>query len=234
MSGKITRTVVYSAAMVICTLLAMTPGLGAGRVDPIGAWSCVLYGPPGLGDERLLLQFDPNGATSIARLDSENTQRWTPISQWENSRGTLEFADTRTGRRFEAELDRDTLGGRWSTAASRGGWWCTPYAGGIEMLPREPEPVESSVMPPLIPTTMGTPFYPRQAIREAKEGRAVVCFEVDSAGLISRPEFLELSDEVFRLSTLGALQRSRYKGWNDPTIVRPACRSFQYFLDSIF
>ena len=113
-------------------------------------------------------------------------------------------------------------------------WFIWQAANRDELLPREPVAVENSVMPPLIPTTMGTPFYPRQAIREAKEGRAVVCFEVNSAGHISNPEFLELSDEVFRHSTLGALQRSRYKGWNDPTIVRPACRSFQYFLDSIY
>ena len=89
---------------------------------------------------------------------------------------------------------------------------------------------------PLIPEIMATPAYPRQAIRDAKEGRVVVCFEVDANGVVRDPQFIELTDEIFRAPSLDALMQSRYKGWSDEEngAARPACRSFIYRLDQIY
>ena len=88
-------------------------------------------------------------------------------------------------------------------------------------------------MPPLIPQRMATPRYPREAIRNAKQGRAVTCFFVDADGVIIDPQIVELSDEVFRAPTLEALERSRYRSLSDGTVARPGCRSFIYRLDSV-
>ncbi len=80
---------------------------------------------------------------------------------------------------------------------------------------------------------MATPTFPRQAIREAQEGRVVVCFVVEPSGEIFDPEFVELSHELFRATSLDALRRSRYQSWDPRTDggARPACRSFIYRLD---
>ena len=77
---------------------------------------------------------------------------------------------------------------------------------------------------------MATPRYPRQAIREAREGRVVICFEVDPSGQVQAPEFIELSDEIFRASSLDALMSSSYQPLTGSgrTSPRPACRSFIY------
>jgi hypothetical protein len=87
-------------------------------------------------------------------------------------------------------------------------------------------------VPPLIPDISATPTYPRQAIRDAKEGRAVACFLVDASGAIIDPEILELTDEVFRYPTMVALYRSRYFPWG--TLPRPGCRSYLYQLDAAY
>lgn len=88
-------------------------------------------------------------------------------------------------------------------------------------------------MPPLIPEVMATPWYPRQAIREAKEGHAVICFLVGADGFARDAVFIELSDEIFELPSRGALSRSRYTGWADPNLLRPGCRRFEYHLDQV-
>ena len=86
---------------------------------------------------------------------------------------------------------------------------------------------------PLIPEVMATPAYPIRAVREAKQGRAVVCFEVDATGTVRDPQFIELTDEIFRGPSLDALMLSRYQGWSGGGH-RPACRSFVYVLDRIY
>jgi hypothetical protein len=88
-------------------------------------------------------------------------------------------------------------------------------------------------MPALVPVRTATPSYPTQAIREAKQGRAVTCFFVEASGLITKPEIIEISDEIFRAPTLSALARSQYQGWDDPGLVRPGCRTYIFRLDSI-
>jgi hypothetical protein len=208
------------------------PTLADARLDPVGTWSCLIYGPPSLGDERVLFQIEPDGSAEIARLEKTDTRGWAPMSQWERKRNELIFSDLRTGRQFEADLGRATLGGVWQTHTLSGGWWCTSYEGSTEDLPSSDLADDDPLMPPLVPSRMATPNYPRQAIREAKEGRVVACFLVSPSGAISEPEIIEISDEIFRHSALNALSRSRYVGWNEVRGHRPGCRSYIYRLDS--
>jgi hypothetical protein len=207
---------------------------GKDFLDPVGAWSCVLYGHPAFGDERVLLRFEPNGTAGLARPSEDTRRPWAPLSSWTVARNVLTFSDSRTGRQFEGDLERATLGGTWRTLSLLGGWWCSPMDDAIAAETAGVEiPAAAPLMPPLIPERMATPSYPRQAIREAKEGRTVTCFFVDAAGNIIDPEVLEISDEIFREPTLAALGRSRYRGWPDEGLVRPGCRSYIYRLDAV-
>jgi hypothetical protein len=207
-------------------------------VDPhVGTWRCVLFGNPALGDERVLLKLEADGRTGIARAADTDFRPWMPASSWRVSDGKLSFSDPRTGRHFEADLGRSTLGGTWQSRTLVGGWWCAPasaeeHAALIDAA--IPGSSTDAYLPPLFPLVMATPTYPREAIRAAKEGRAVVCFVVDAEGLVSEPEFLELSDEIFRAPSLDSLARSRYRGWEDKSLVRPGCRTFIYRLDAIY
>ncbi|MGD2167001.1 MAG: energy transducer TonB, partial [Gammaproteobacteria bacterium] len=90
---------------------------------------------------------------------------------------------------------------------------------------------EYAVMPRLIVDTMASPWYPRPAIRQAKEGYAVACFLVNPDGFVRDPHFLELSDPLFEQPARGALQRSHYQSWDESLPSRPACRTFDFHLD---
>ena len=207
-----------------------------GRLDPVGTWRCVVYGHPTFGDERVLMSFAPDQSARLARNARDGTPTWSPLSRWQVENGLMTFADTRTGRQFRADLDRDTLSGEWRTLSLLGGWWCAAADAeegpGIDILNAPGEP-ETERTKRLIPEIMATPAFPSRAIRQAKEGRVVLCFVVEPSGEIFDPEFVELSDELFRAPSLDALMRSRYKAW-DPRReggARPACRSFIYRLD---
>jgi hypothetical protein len=201
-------------------------------LDPVGTWNCVIYGHPAFGDERVLLSFAADGASQLARQELDEISDWTSLSAWTADDDVMTFADPRSGRRFEADLAGTTLGGSWRTYTLLGGWWCSTTS--------DPGPVPSlekkksaEYMPPLLPALTATPLYPLQAIRDAKQGRAVSCFFVDANGYIVQPELVELSDEVFRQPILNALSRSRYQSWSNEGILRPGCRSFIFKLDSI-
>jgi hypothetical protein len=86
-------------------------------------------------------------------------------------------------------------------------------------------------VPPLIPEVSASPRYPRQAVREAREGYAIVCFTVDASGAVVEPEIVELSDEIFRTPTLFAIYGSRYRPWSGGA--RPGCRSYLYALEAV-
>jgi hypothetical protein len=197
-------------------------------IDPVGTWNCVIYGAPALGDERMLFSFAANGRARVARQDvAGDRSEWTPLSPWSVANGELTFSDPRSGRQFRAELEGPTLGGGWRTWSLVGGWWCS-----VAKVPAPPEEAakEAPLTPPLIPSLTATPSYPVTAIRAAKQGRAVACFLVDSQGLVARSEIIELSDEIFREPILSALARSRYQGWDDPSSLRPGCRSYIFKL----
>ena len=211
-------------------------GIGSGAdaargsdIDPVGTWTCVLYGHPAFGDDRVLLHLGPNGAGRLARVDGDKVRPWIGLAGWTAEDRELRFGDPQTGRLFTANLRRDTLGGGWRTVTAVGGWWCSPIdAAAFPQTEAEPAPR----VPPLLPTLTATPAYPLQAIRGAKEGRAVTCFFVGADGVIVQPELIELSDEVFRAPILSALRRSRYQSWADDGTLRPSCRTYTFRLDS--
>jgi hypothetical protein len=135
-----------------------------------------------------------------------------------------------SGRMFSADLDRSTLGGSWEEAPRSGGWWCARRSGTIEGTGLDLSRANSEFFAvPLVSDRMASPSYPLEAIRRAKEGRAVVCFIVDSQGLIRNPEIVELSDATFSGPSLRALAGSTYRPWTEP-YDRPGCRRFDYGL----
>ncbi len=206
-------------------------------IDPRGTWNCIFYGNPALGDERVLLSFAPDQSTLMAKPSEDEARPWIPLSRWEMENDFLSFTDSRSGREFQANLRRSTLGGEWRTLNLLGGWWCSEARENVDLsiFSDEQEP-SSAMLVPLITAVTATPSYPRQAIREAIEGRVVLCFEVDPDGEVRNPEFIELSDEIFRAASLDALMSSRYQPWpvRDDAALRPACRSFVYSLEYAF
>ena len=95
------------------------------RIEPVGVWSCVLYGQDREDDERMLLDFRADGATWSAQL-SDGERHWTPLSYWSEKRGYLSFTDNRRSREYQADLDYVSLGGIWTDDVYSGGWWCAP------------------------------------------------------------------------------------------------------------
>lgn len=188
-----------------------------------------MFGHPTRADEHRLLRFDPNHDIFAASDVDADGPQWQLVSGWTVRRDELSFLDYTTAREFVANLEQyPTLGGRWHTPQRHGGWWCLPAS---EQSISATDPQHE--MPPLIPRLMATPWYPRRAIREAKEGTVVACFTVGADGLIRDAALIELSDEIFRNPTLSALQRSRYAPWNDPIQARPGCRSFSFELETV-
>jgi hypothetical protein len=209
--------------------LALVAQPSFARVDPIGTWSCVVWGHPEFGDERVLLSFDGRGIARLGRVENEAVPAWTGLSPWVLVDRQMRFSDPRTGRQYVADLRRDNLGGTWKTLTSTGGWWCA--VADVAVVPETNEE-RAEALPPVLPLVTATPRYPLEAIRQAKQGRVVTCFLVDSAGLIVAPEIIELSDEVFREPILAALARSRYepRPGGEP---RPSCRSYTFSLDKL-
>jgi hypothetical protein len=206
-------------------------------VQHLGTWKCVLYGHPGLGDERLLIRFHADGRAEFARPSSDARRPWSPLSGWQvDSEQVLSFSDLRSGREFQADLTRSTLGGTWRTVTLLGGWWCAA----VESVVADVEVIElgasedNALMPPLIPEVMATPSYPVAAIRRGLQGRTVGCFFVSADGRVVQPDIVEISDEVFRAPTLEALVDSRYRRWSAADEgQRPGCRSYVFRLDAV-
>lgn len=220
-------------------LLSNAAGAARGaRVDPVGTWSCLLYGRSSSVDERFYLRIDAEGTAAIARPSGARTGRWGPRLRWRpTGRSGIGLVDVQTGRELDADLDGASLGGAWSSASLAGGWWCSrapDRASGESSSARRRPPAADGLLLELVPAVMATPRYPLEAIRAAKEGRVVGCFTVNASGEIVDPELVELSDEIFRKTTLEALSRSRYRGWADERVLRPACRSFTFRLDAVY
>ena len=119
-------------------------------------------------------------------------------------------------------------------ATTTGGWWCAPASDSENEFASLQRSGLDDLMPTLVADTVMTPRYPRRAIREAKEGRAVACFIVDSNGQIREPTLVELSDEIFAAPTLRAVETSRYRGWAPDPLSRPGCRTFVFRLDRAY
>jgi hypothetical protein len=222
---------VFLAAAFVAAPAAARKNHPIPTLDPVGTWTCVVYGHPAFGDERVLFNVLVDGSVRVARLLDGEVSSWIPLTRWEIGDATLTFSDSRSGRNYEADLTRATLGGRWRTPTLLGGWWCSPAD--FIAAPTVEKATPEALMPPLLPSLTATPTYPIKAIRDAKQGRAVSCFFVDSDGYIVQPELVELSDEIFRAPILNALARSRYQAWPDERILRPGCRSFIFRLDPL-
>ena len=216
-------------ALIACLAGGVETASAARNIDPIGTWSCVVWGHPEFGDERVLFNFAPQGIARLARIEPAAVPSWSGLTPWITEDRMLRFSDPRTGRQYTADLRRDNLGGHWRTLTQTGGWWCA--VSDVEAVPETSE-ARAAALPPVLPRVTATPRYPIQAIREAKQGRVVTCFLVDSAGLIVEPEIIELSDEIFREPTLTALRRSRYEP-RDSDSLRPSCRSYTFTLDRL-
>jgi hypothetical protein len=201
-----------------------------GNVDPVGTWSCVVWGHPDFGDERVLLDFDERGIARLARVENEAVPAWSGLTPWVLEDREMRFSDPRTGRVYTADLRRDNLGGTWRTLTTTGGWWCA--VSDVEVVPETTEE-RVAALPPVLPLVTATPRYPIEAIRQAKQGRVVTCFLVDATGMIVEPEIIELSDEMFREPILVALQRSRYEPRAADSVLRPSCRSYTFSLDRL-
>jgi hypothetical protein len=214
---------------VIALWLALCTPPAFARVDPIGTWSCVVWGHPEFGDERVLLSFDDKGIARLARVENDAVPAWTGLSPWVLEDRQMRFSDPRTGRQYLADMRRDNLGGTWRTLTATGGWWCA--VADVAVVPETNEE-RADALPPVLPLVTATPRYPLEAIRQAKQGRVVTCFLVDPAGLIVNPEIIELSDEVFREPILVALARSRYEP-RAGSKLRPSCRSYTFTLDRL-
>ena len=213
----------------LCAAAWQVPSAARGNFDPVGTWSCVVWGHPDFGDERVLINFAPQGVARLARLENVAVPSWSGLTPWIMESRELKFGDPRTGRQYTADLRRENLGGTWRTLTATGGWWCA-----VSDLADVPETTEerAQALPPVLPVVTATPRYPLEAIRTAKQGRVVTCFLVDAAGLIVEPQIIELSDEVFKEPTLVALSRSRYEARESDTL-RPSCRSYTFSLDRL-
>jgi hypothetical protein len=219
-----------AAALFAATWLASGETANArDSVDPVGTWSCVVWGHPEFGDERVLFNFAPDGVARLARIENLAVPAWSGLTPWITEDRQMRFSDPRTGRQYSADLRRDNLGGTWRTLTTTGGWWCAVSE--LEVVPETNEG-RAAALPPVLPLVTATPRYPIQAIREAKQGRVVTCFLVDATGAIVEPEIIELSHEMFREPTLIALSRSRYES-RDADGLRPSCRSYTFSLDRL-
>jgi hypothetical protein len=201
------------------------------KLDPVGTWSCVVYGHPAFGDERVLLDIGRDGTVRAAHERDGELSSWVALTSWYVEDATMAFTDPHSGRGYEADLTFETLGGKWRTPTLLGGWWC----GRTESVatPKIEKGQGDTATLPLRPAFTATPIYPIKAIRGAKQGRAVSCFFVDAEGNVVQPEIVELSDEIFRAPILDALARSRYQPTPGERALRPGCRSFLFRLEPL-
>ena len=224
------HTAALAAATIAVAIASDLASAARGSIDPVGTWSCVIWGHPEFGDERVLLSLDPSGVARLARVENDAVPAWSGSTPWVREDRQVRFSDPRSGRQYTADLRRDNLGGSWRTMTATGGWWCA--VSDVKVVPDTMQE-RAAALPPLLPLVTATPRYPLAAIREAKQGRVVTCFLVDAGGTIVDPEIIELSDDVFREPILSALSRSRYEPRQADSALRPSCRSYTFSLDQL-
>jgi hypothetical protein len=141
----------HVGAALCIALLAIgweTASAARGDVDPIGTWSCVVWGHPEFGDERVLMSFAPQGVARLARIENVAVPSWSGLTPWIAASRELTFSDPRTGRQYTADLRRDNLGGTWRTLTATGGWWCA--VSDVEVVPETVEE-RAEALPPVLP-----------------------------------------------------------------------------------
>lgn len=224
------------AVLLLAAAAAAPSAYGRAEVDPVGVWLCLLQEQAGDSgwsrQHRFYLRLTPDGRTWAARGSEARQGRWVSFGEWRRFRDSVRFADPARRRTFTTHSGLSSLGGQWLDPAGDGGWWwCAAVPSSpTESGPAEPPPVRR-LMGGLVPAIMASPVYPRQAIRQAKEGRAVSCYFVNGSGEIIDPDLIELTDEVFREPILAAVARSRYRERSlDHDVLLPACRTFTFEL----
>ena len=66
-----------AATAVIAFLACVAETASAARTtDHVGTWSCVVWGHPDFGDERVLLNFAPEGVARLARVEEADVPSW--------------------------------------------------------------------------------------------------------------------------------------------------------------
>jgi Gram-negative bacterial TonB protein C-terminal len=225
-----TATLRFAVGVLACLGTLEADAARPELVDPLGVWSCIVYDDPVRGDERIVVSLREDDAVYMA-IQSDNTlSRWRRASDWSIDGTVLRFVDGQSGRGFVADLERRSLSGTWTSEFGEGGWWCWSRGGtGAEPIELAKSPAEFFV-PKLVPHLMVSPVYPRQAIREAREGRVVACFLVDSSGTVVDPELVEVSHEIFIEPTLRVLARSKFNPLDADGAARSGCRTYTYEL----
>src|SRR5690606_10812371 len=90
-------------------------------LDPVGVWSCLMYGPS--GDQRFYLELAADGAVRMARFAEADDGVWRALDVWRRSRDRIEFDDLPNGRFFVASASLQDLGDTWLGLRDRGGGW---------------------------------------------------------------------------------------------------------------
>ena len=70
-----------------------------------------MWGHPDFGDERVLLNFAPEGVARLARVEEADVPSWSGLIPWVEQGRELKFSDPQTGRQYTANLRRENLGG---------------------------------------------------------------------------------------------------------------------------
>src|SRR5262249_57565053 len=109
-----------------------------------------VYGHPAFGDERVLLNVAHDRSVRAARVENGKVSSWIPLTRWEIEDATLTFTDSRSGRAYEADLTRTSLGGRCRTLTLLGGSSCSPAD--FAVAPTADSTKAETLIPPLLPT----------------------------------------------------------------------------------
>ena len=99
-----------AAIAAVCFVLGGEEAGAARGTDPVGTWSCVVWGHPEFGDERVLFNFAPEGVARLARIETDAVPSWTGLTPWVTADREMRFSDPRTGRHTIAPFDRDVGG----------------------------------------------------------------------------------------------------------------------------
>ena len=107
-------------------------------VDPVGTWSCVVWGHPEFGDERVLLNFDRPRRRAIGahrERGRPGVERPDAVDHGRSRRcgSAIRGPDGSTRRICAATISA----ARWRTLTATGGWWCA--VSDVEVVPETNE-----------------------------------------------------------------------------------------------
>lgn len=92
----------------------------------------------------------------------------------------------------------------------------------------EPDAVEASDRKAVL---VVSPSYPEKAWRQRRQGRVIVCFDIQANGRTKKAYVLASSNRVFNKSALKAVRLSRFEELDAGTEPEDSCRTFQFLLE---